>query len=210
MPNVSRISGFKPVKHQNGSPYNGQATIYYVPTGSNIFVGDAVKLAADGTADGIPQVAALAAGSAGTGQAGVGVVVGVITAKMDPVTGKMTAGSISLDTPQYVATGVGGFVLVADATDLIYEVEATSAGSSYSFAATDIGQNANIVATAGSTTTGNSNHALDMADKGTTATLPFKIVGVSRKVDNDATGAFTKVLVTLNNHQFKSTGTAGV
>jgi len=54
MPNVSRINGFKPVKHVNGSPYNGQANIYFVPAtdGTALFVGDPVKLAADGNADG--------------------------------------------------------------------------------------------------------------------------------------------------------------
>lgn len=210
MPNISRINGFRPVKHQNGSPYNGQATMYAFASGANVFVGDAVKLAADGDANGIQYAAPLAAGTAGTGQAGVGVVVGIVTPKLDPVTGKMTAGSIALDTPQYIPTATGGYAMVADATDLIYEVEATSAGSAYSFAVADIQQNANIVATAGSTTTGTSAHALDMADKGTASTLPFKVVGVSRRIDNEVTGNYTKVLVTFNNHQYKSVGTAGL
>lgn len=211
MANISRINGFRPVKHQNGSPYNGQATMYYVASGAgNVFVGDTVKLTADANSDGIQQVAPHAAGTAGTGQAGVGVVVGVVNAKLDPVTGKMTAGSIALDTPQYIATATGGYVMVADATDLIYEVEATNGGSSYSFAVADVGQNANVYAGAGSTTTGSSAFSVDLGDKGTTATLPFKIVGVSRRIDNETTGSATKVLVTFNNHQFKSTGTAGV
>ena len=102
------------------------------------------------------------------------------------------------------------YVLVSDAPDLIYEVEATAAGSAYSFAVADIGQNANIFAGSGSTSTGNSAHSLNMSDKGTAATLPFKIVGVSKKIDNEVTGNYTKVLVQINNHQFKSVGTVGV
>ena len=49
-----------------------------------------------------------------------------------------------------------------------------------------------------------------MSDKGTAATLPFKILGVSKKIDNEVTGNYTKVLVQINNHQFKSVGTVGV
>ena len=212
MANTSKINGFRPVKHVTGAPYNGQANIYGVASGDStaLFVGDVVKLAADGNAAGIQYVTAHAAGVAGTGQPALGVVVGVINTKLDPVDGRMSAGSISLDTPVYRPGSVEQYVLVADAPDLIYEVEATAAGSAYSFAVADIGQNANIFAGSGSTSTGNSAHSLNMSDKGTAATLPFKIVGVSKKIDNEVTGNYTKVLVQINNHQFKSVGTVGV
>ena len=212
MANTSKINGFRPVKHVTGAPYNGQANIYGVASGDStaLFVGDAVKLAADGNAAGIQYVTAHAAGTAGTGQPALGVVVGIINTKLDPVDGRMSAGSISLDTPVYRPGSVEQYVLVADSPDLIYEVEATAAGSAYSFAVADIGQNANIFAGSGSTTTGNSAHSLNMSDKGTAATLPFKIVGVSKKIDNEVTGNYTKVLVQINNHQYKSVGTVGV
>ena len=46
MANTSQINGFKPVKHLNGSPYNGQANLYEVPSTEAVpvFVGDLVKL----------------------------------------------------------------------------------------------------------------------------------------------------------------------
>ena len=212
MANTSKINGFRPVKHVTGAPYNGQANIYGVASGDStaLFVGDVVKLAADGNAAGIQYVTAHAAGIAGTGQPALGVVVGVINTKLDPVDGRMSAGSISLDTPVYRPGSVEQYVLVADSPDLIYEVEATAAGSAYSFAVADVGQNANIFAGSGSTSTGNSAHSLNMSDKGTAATLPFKIVGVSKKIDNEVTGNYTKVLVQINNHQYKSVGTVGV
>jgi len=212
MANTSKINGFRPVKHVTGAPYNGQANIYGVASGDStaLFVGDVVKLAADGNAAGIQYVTAHAAGVAGTGQPALGVVVGIINTKLDPVEGRMSAGSISLDTPVYRPGSVEQYVLVADSPDLIYEVEATAAGSAYSFAVADVGQNANIFAGSGSTTTGNSAHSLNMSDKGTAATLPFKIVGVSKKIDNEVTGNYTKVLVQINNHQYKSVGTVGV
>lgn len=212
MANTSKINGFRPVKHVTGAPYNGQANIYGVASGDStaLFVGDVVKLAADGNAAGIQYVTAHAAGVAGTGQPALGVVVGIINTKLDPVDGRMSAGSISLDTPVYRPGSVEQYVLVADSPDLIYEVEATAAGSAYSFAVADVGQNANIFAGSGSTTTGNSAHSLNMSDKGTAATLPFKIVGVSKKINNEVTGNYTKVLVQINNHQYKSVGTVGV
>ena len=212
MANTSKINGFRPVKHVTGAPYNGQANIYGVASGDStaLFVGDVVKLAADGNAAGIQYVTAHAAGTAGTGQPALGVVVGIINTKLDPVEGRMSAGTISLDTPVYRPGSVEQYVLVADSPDLIFEVEATAAGSAYSFAVADIGQNANIFAGSGSTTTGNSAHSLNMSDKGTAATLPFKIVGVSKKIDNEVTGNYTKVLVQINNHQYKSVGTVGV
>ena len=212
MANVSKINGFRPVKHVTGAPYNGQSNIYGVASGDStaLFVGDVVKLATDGNADGIQYVTAHAAGSAGVGQPALGVVVGVINGKLDPVTGRMSGGSIALDTPQYRAASTEAYVLVVDAPDVIYEVEATAAGSAHAFAVASIGQNGNIYAGAGSTITGNSLHSLNMSDIGTAATLPFKIVGVSKKIDNEVTGNYTKVLVQINNHQFKSVGTVGV
>lgn len=212
MANISKINGFRPVKHVTGAPYNGQSNIYAVAAGDNtaLFVGDVVKLAADANAQGVQYVTAHAAGVAGTGQPALGVVVGVINTKLDPVTGNMSGGSISLDTPVYRPASTAQYVLVADSPDLIYEVEATAAGSAYSFALADVGQNANLFAGAGSTSTGNSAHSLNMSDKGTAATLPFKITGVAAKVGNEVTGNYTKVNVQINNHQFKSVGTVGV
>ena len=212
MANISKINGFRPVKHVTGAPYNGQSNIYAVAAGdaTALFVGDVVKLAADANVQGVQYVTAHAAGVAGTGQPALGVVVGVINTKLDPVTGNMSGGSISLDTPVYRPASTAQYVLVADSPDLIYEVEATAAGSAYSFALADVGQNANIFAGAGSTSTGNSAHSLNMSDKGTAATLPFKITGVAAKVGNEVTGNYTKVNVQINNHQFKSVGTVGV
>ena len=123
----------------------------------------------------------------------------------------MTAGSISLDTPQFRAASTAAYILVADSPDVLFEVEATTAGAAGSLAVADIGKNINLFAGTGSTTTGTSAHSVDLADKGTAATLPFKIHSVGRRVDNEAGGNSTKVLVYINNHQLKGgTGTAGV
>lgn len=209
MANTSKIRGFIPVKHVNGSPYNGQSNIYATAAadGTALFVGDPVKLAADGNAQGIQLVTKATAGAAV-----LGVVVGVINTKLDPVAGTMSGGSISLDTPVYRPASTAQYVLVCDAPDVVYEVEAvTGANASYSFAVADVGQNADLATVAGSIVTGTSAAALDMSTKNTTATLQWKVLGVVQRPDNEITGASTKVLVKINNAQMAAgTGTAGI
>ena len=209
MANITKISGFRAVKHVNGSPYNGQANVYATAAadGSALFVGDPVKFAADGNADGYQFVTKATAGAAV-----LGVVVGIINTKLDPITGRMTAGSIALDTPVYRPASVAQYVLVCDSPDVIYEVEAaTGANANYTFAVADIGLNADAGVVVGSTTTGTSAATLNMATALSTATLQFKILGVSSTVGNEPIGAFTKVLAKINNAQLSAgTGTAGV
>jgi len=209
MANTSKIRGFQPVKHVNGSPYSGQSNIYATAAsdGTALFVGDPVKLAADANAQGIQLVTKATAGAAV-----LGVVVGVINTKLDPVGGTMSGGSIALDTPVYRPASTAQYVLVCDAPDVIYEVEAvTGSNASYSFAVADVGQNADLSTVAGSTVTGTSAAALDMATKNTTATLQWKILGVVQRPDNEITGLATKVLVKINNAQLSAgTGTAGI
>ena len=142
----------------------------------------------------------------------LGVVVGVINTKFDPVTGRISGGSVALDTPVYRPASTAQYVLVCDAPDVIYEVEAvTGANASYSFAVADIGLNADLPTVAGSTVTGASGAALNMATALATATLQFKIMGTVPRADNEPTGANTKVLVKINNAQLGAgTGTAGL
>lgn len=206
---ISKINGFRAVKHVNGSPYNGQCNIYATAAadGTAIFPGDPVKLASDANAQGVQIVTKATAGAAI-----LGVCVGVINPKLDPVAGNMSSGSIALDTPQYRAASTAQYILVCDAPDVIYEVEAaTGANANYAFAVADVGLNADATTVAGSTTTGVSGAALNMAGAAATATLQFKILGVVQRPDNDITGNFTKVLVKINNAQLGAgTGTAGV
>lgn len=212
MPNISKIRGFIPVKHITGAPYNGQANLYAVAAAdaTALFVGDPVRLdgsATPGIAGGVATVTKATAGASV-----LGVVVGLVPAKLDPVQGTITTGSTSLDTPQFRAASTASFVYVADAPDLLYEVEAvTGANAVYSFLNGDVGLNADLATVAGNTSTGASNAALDMATKATTATLQFKIVGSVQRVDNEAVGNSTKVLVKINNAVMGGgTGATGV
>ena len=166
-----------------------------------------MKLLADANAQGVQQVTKATAGAAV-----LGVVVGIINTKLDPIAGGMTGGSISIDTPVYRPASTGQYVLVCDSPDVVYEGEAsTGANAAYSFAVADVGLNADLTTVAGSTTTGTSGASLNMAGAATTATLQWKILGVVQRPDNEITGQYTKVLVKINNAQMGAgTGTAGV
>ena len=189
MANISKISGFKPVKHINGSPYNGQSNIYAVKSGTKLVPGDLVKLSAGASQNGVAEV------DAATNDAAVlGAVVGVVPAKMDPVTGKMSGGSISLDTPVSVTGGsTPAYVLVADSPDIVYEVQKAT------FSATDVATAAGFDFTGtagGDATTGVSNFALT-----DTATGVVQVLGLVQRVDNE-TGAYAKVLARITNNNF--------
>ena len=199
MANVSRVNGFKPVKHFTGAPYNGQANIYEVSVSETIpiFVGDLVVRSTNASTSGLVTVKSLsAAATANDVTSGVvlGAVVGIINAKMDPLDGKMTAGSISLDTPQYSPASTKNFVLVCDAADVIYEVESTA-----SFALADIGLNCDVSVLANTTAlvTGNSPMYAFPNTPAASATRPLHVVGYVKRPDNEAPAAYNKILVQL-------------
>lgn len=207
MANTSRINGFKPVKHLNGSPYNGQANIYEVPAGeaTAIFVGDPVVLSSSASTSGYPVVEALAASAAGDVASGVlvGFVVGIMHTKFD-AEGKMTTGSVALDTPQYAPGSTKRFVLVADSPDLIFEGQADA-----SVALASIGLNTGLNVGTHDTTTGNSVWQADGSAVNTTNTLPLQVVGFPQRPDNEAAATYNKVLVRINTHAYAN-GATGV
>ena len=81
MANTSRINGFKPVKHLNGAPYNGQANLYEVPAGEAVpvFIGDLVKLSDSAATSLYPAVEAVVGASAQIAAGPIlGAVVGIV------------------------------------------------------------------------------------------------------------------------------------
>lgn len=203
MANTSRINGFKPVKHLNGSPYNGQANIYEVPAGETVpvFIGDLVKLSDSAATSGYPAVeAAVAASSQVVSVPIVGAVVGIVNAKMDPVDGRMTGGSISLDTPVYRAASTKQLVLVADSPDIIFEAEADA-----SVALADVGLNADLGASSHTlplVTGASPMYVYSTTAPSASATRPFQIMGIVKRPDNEAAAAYNKVLVKITTHAY--------
>lgn len=204
MANVSRVNGFRPVKHQNGSPYNGQANIYEFAAAETVplFVGDAVLRSTVASTSGLVTVKSLSghATDANDVTSGIvqGVVVGIINPKFDPLDGKLSTGSVSLDTPVYAPAGTKAYVLVADAIDIIYEIQSTA-----SYALADIGLNADVgvlaVATQG-TVAGTSGMYVNATAPTASATRPVHVIGHVKRVDNEAPAANNKLLVQFTTH----------
>jgi len=211
MANVNRVNGFRPVKHITGAPYNGQANIYEVPAGETIpvFVGDLVVLSNSNATAGVPAVEASVTASA-TSRNYVGAVVGIINTKLDPVDGKMSTGSISLDTPVYRAASTKTFVLVADSPDLIFEAQADEA-----FPLASVGLNCAVVegdgtSSLGSTTTGASGMQVDASTAATTSSLPLQVVAIPKRPDNEPNATYNRVQVRINTHAYAPSGVTAV
>lgn len=199
MANISRVNGFKPVKHFTGAPYTGQATLYEFAAGETVplFVGDLVVRSTEASTSGLVTVKSLSASTSAndvTSGVIVGAVVGIMNSKLDRLDGSMSTGSIVLDTPQYAVAGTKAYVLVCDAADIIYEVQSTA-----SYALADIGLNADVgcLATSGLTTTGTSGMYVNATSPSASATRPLHVVGYVKRVDNEAPAAYNKLLVQL-------------
>lgn len=201
MANTNRVNGFRPVKHLNGAPYNGQFNKYVVVAAdaTAIYVGDLVKT--DGAGDlttGLPTV---------TRAAATNVIRGVVVGfEPDPT---------ALDTPsaQRRAASTRRIVYVCDTPDIV--LEAQEDGDTTPIAVASIGLNASLISTSGGdTVTGASGMQIDSSSASTTATLELKLLGVVPRADNElitAGQAYTRWLVMINAHELKAgTGSAGV
>jgi hypothetical protein len=186
MANVNRASGARPVKHISGSPYNGQCNKYVCTTGNAVFLGDFVKSGGTADADGVASVVIAAAGDTLRG-----VVVGVVPETADSLI--------------YRASSTTRYLMVCDDPDIIFEIQADNGGAN--LALIDVGENADILVTGGSTVTGTSATELDSSTHVTT-TAQLRILGFSQRADNVPASDYAKVLVLINEHELKST--AGV
>lgn len=181
MPNIDAPKGFWPVRRNDGSPWSGQVEHYLIPStdATAVFIGDIVDAAGSaggaGTyvsginVEGMPTVTRHT--SATTGQAIVGVVVGF----------KVAPGTALLDV-KHRAASTNRVAMVALARDNIFEVQEDA--DTTPIAAASIGLNAGLILTAGSATTGLSAMEIDSSTVATTATLPVRVLGLSRRVGN--------------------------
>jgi hypothetical protein len=210
MANTSRAFGLRPVGTIGAGPYTGRVKAYRTNAvgggaagGTAIGIGSIVCLngVADDTEDGLACVELLATGYitgsdttqgfTGARSIPVGVVVGVIPS---------TAVGASLDLPIYRATSTARTVLVCDDPMAIFEVQEDSAGGN--LARASVGLNSALLADTPSTTTGLSNQELDTSSVGTAYSLPVQIVGFARRIDNEVSSSYAKVLVRFNKHAY--------
>lgn len=192
MANSDTPFGFKPVKHLNGSPWNGKVNVYYIPSTDETatFKGDAVKLAGSADASGkYPTVAQAAATDA---------ICGVIVGFGDnPYT------MLHPDAPNtdHRAASTAMYAFVVDDPYVIFEVQEDSVGNS--IAATMVGLATDITVGTGSTTTGKSAMELDSSDTATAAGQ-CRIMRLVNREDNEI-GDHAKWEVLIAEHQFLNT-----
>lgn len=195
MANANIQSGMRPVAHLDGSPFNGKLTMYLVPSTDNVamYVGDPVKSggtagAAGVTVNGINCEGMATVATAAAGDTLRGVVYGFLPNQSDL-------------TILYRVASTNRIALVVDSPDVVFEVQEDSGGAAT--AAVDVGENADILYTAGSALTGRSKVELDSSDH-KTATAQLRILGFVQRADN-AIGTNAKLLVLINEHELKST-----
>jgi hypothetical protein len=162
--NVDNPNGFIPVGTISGSPWSGYVRAYHVAANAaNIFMGDAVKLETAGDVD-----------VATAGDSLLGVCVGALNQFPAKTNGKMDnflSNSSPTLAPSY-SSGIG-IILVCVGVDVLYRVQEDGDTTPLTLAA--IGANVDIIATAGSTASGRSNHEID-SDSLTTLTMQMRIV----------------------------------
>ena len=189
MANTDTPFGFKPVKHLNGSPWNGKVNVYYIPSTDNtaVFVGDAVKGAGSADATGkYPSVAQATAGAA---------VIGVVIGFGDnPYT--MT----HPDSPNrsYRPAATAMYAFVVDDPQVIFEVQEDSDANSITAAM--VGLSTNFVVGSGSTVTGKSAMELDSSDTATDTAGNCRILRLANREDNEL-GNYAKWEVLFGEHE---------
>jgi len=119
----------------------------------------------------------------------------------DPTTGKPTfsnfyPGSVNITSGQISAD-------VLDDPNQLFLIQCDAG-----FVAADVGKNADVIGTGGSTTNGISTMELNSATLANTAALNLKVVGLYNDVNN-AFGTNAVVVVKINEHVYGSTGVAG-
>ena len=201
MANLNQPKGFVPSRYLNGSPYNGAANMYCIPSTdtSQFNLGDAVKGVAGGDANGLPYVQK----AAGTDTVR-GVVVGILLTQPGAVS--LVGTTLDATLQNIPATKTKDYyVLVADDPNVLFEIQ--DDGNS-ALTSTSCNKNAIFVVTNPTAPQQNSASTLSCASVATTNTLNLKIVGLVQRPDN-AFGIYAKWLVRFNLHELSGAGTTG-
>lgn len=186
--------GFQPQQHADGSVWNEQLSPYKISDSyaTSLFKGDPVTLGSGYLAIGV------------AGSAIMGVFWGC---KYINTTGTYIFSPYwPASTATFASAGADAFVV--DDTTVLYNIQLSGAGITQA----NIGSNANFVAGAGSTVTGQSGYALDSTTVATgNATRNCKIRALTPNPNNVFGGNYNNALVSINNDIYNGgTGTVGV
>jgi hypothetical protein len=184
-PTVAGPYGFQPINLIGGQVFAGATRQIPIASGSgtSIYYGDVVRLNTGGTLSRVSTT--------DSATDAVGIFLGC--AFTNPTTKQF------LQQQYYPASTVASDIVayVCDDPDALFKVAVLSNSTTIGgMTQTDIGNNVAILATAGSTTTGDSKEGVS-ATTGSTTTLPFRVIaGVPETVN--ASGSFTEVIVKFN------------
>jgi hypothetical protein len=191
MPNIDKAFGFRPIGNLSAT---GAQKQYGYEIEDNqagaIFQGDLVTIVGGYVVKFLPA----------THAAALGVLNGC--SYIDPTTGKPTfknfyPGSVNITSGKIIAD-------VIDDPSQLFLIQADE-----DIVQADIGKNADVVGTGGSTTTGVSTMELDSSTIADTAALNLKIVGLYNVPGNEL-GNFAVVVVKINEHLYGSSGVKAV
>jgi hypothetical protein len=184
-PTVAGPYGFQPINLIGGQVFAGATRQIPIASGSgtSIFYGDVVRLNTGGTLSRVSTT--------DSATDAVGIFLGC--AFTNPTTKQF------LQQQFYPASTTASDIVayVCDDPDTYFKVAVLSNSTTIGgMTQTDIGNNVAMLATTGSTTTGDSKEGVS-ATTGSTTTLPFRVIsGVPETVN--AVGSFTEVIVKFN------------
>ena len=194
-PTVSAPYGFKPVNRFDGLPYAGATQLYPVTSGQAVYNGQVVQFVNGGTISPVADIH----GTINT----VGVCVGV----------QYVNSSGQTVQAQYApASGVSSvYAYVVNDPAAVFKVAVTGNNQTITpVAGTVLNTNVQGVTGTGDPTTGDINSSIDGTTANSTATYPFRIVGLVAETIDPTTGYYSEVLVKINgtyHQQLSTTGT---
>jgi hypothetical protein len=213
MANTNAPFGLRPVRHLTSACWNGQVTMYRIPSGDTAayFVGDVVASAAGGDlVNGCSDVILFGTrGAASSSGAVRGVIVGLgAIAGNSGQAAPLGADPDALGTISIPATKTKDYyVWVCDDPSVVYEAQTDT------IAAAAFNKNCPLyVAAAPSPPLFNSASYAQGSAANTTQAFPLKIIGAPDRQDNAlaSPGTYAKIYVIFNQHELGGPNTAGV
>lgn len=211
MANSNTPRGAEPVKHLNGSNWNGTANLYRIPStdGNAYYLGDVVKSAAGSDVNGIRNIQ-----QAGNTDTVRGIVVGLVPASINPGNVSLQGTSLTLETLTVPATKTQDYyAYVVDQPDIVFEIQ--DDGTTYPGAGTvtanqEAASNKNTTLVVAAPSSGSfSATTISAANVATTNTLNVKILGKVVRTSNDFGTAYVRWLCAFNLHELSPAGSTG-
>lgn len=195
MANTNAPFGLEPIRGGAGYNYSAAATLYSIPsTDTNAYyLGDAVKAAASGDANGVPNVIKITNGT----DTLRGVIVGILPVYPQP---SIQGTPLTLENPTIPSTKTTAYyVMVDDDPDSIFAMQDDGITTSKLVAAS-CNLNFSFTVTAGATLQSASASVILSSSFATTSTLNMKAMGLLQR-PNNTFGSYAVWVCRINEHE---------